>query len=153
MYIRFLRRCISLALLGSVAGCATQNVSNPGDITLEHALVDTVKALAAAQREGKAIHSNFGFYGCTVTAVFNVAATAGQENKLSLTAAGPPVAILPVTLGGSGSFDSTASGTRSNTVTVVLATKPCMAKASGDGKAPNQTVNLKDPGPIYMMVP
>jgi hypothetical protein len=152
-----------ISIIGCLSGCATQTVSNPSDITLEHALVDTVDALAAAHKEGQTIHSNFGYYGCTITAVFNVSATAGQDNKLSLTASGPPVSVFPVNIGATGSEESTASGTRVNTVTVVLATKPCISKASGGGgaavapghaapAAADPAANLSDPPPLFNQI-
>lgn len=112
-----------------LAGCATQNVSNPSNITLAHALVDTADALNAAYLESKRNGRTFGFEGCTITAVFNVSATAGEDNKLSLAAA-PPAAIFPVGASAGATFESTASGSRGNTVTVLLATPQCMEKAS-----------------------
>jgi hypothetical protein len=143
MYIRFLRGWVLLSLFGCVAGCATQPVADPNAINLKQALVDTVDALAAAHEESIINHENFGFYGCTVTAAFNISATAGQENKLALSAAPPAAAVLPVSLGGSASFDSTASGTRGNTVTVVFATKPCLAKAAGSDTSGNTAKSTK----------
>ena len=132
---------IASPLICCLAGCASQDVADPNAITLKQALVDTVDALDAAHQESLLHRTNFGFYGCTVTAVFNISATAGQDNKLALTASGPPAKILPVTLGASGSFESTASGTRGNTVTVVLATKPCLAKAAASAGATGSTGN------------
>ncbi|WP_294534364.1 hypothetical protein [uncultured Rhodoblastus sp.] len=139
MYSRYLLRIIPLPLLFFVAGCASQNVADPNAITLKQALVDTVDALDAAHQESLLHRTNFGFYGCTVTAVFNISATAGQDNKLALTASGPPATILPVSLGASGSVESTASGTRGNTVTILLATKPCLASAGGGSGASGGT--------------
>lgn len=131
-----------------LAGCmATQDVARPSDITLENALVDTVDALAAAKARGRQKNTHMGFYGCSVTAVFNVTASATDSRKLALTASGPPVAIFPVTLGGSASTEATASGSRANTVTVVLGTKYCLlnAKAS-EVKAPGKPGKKSDEG-------
>ena len=148
--MRFRRTFVTLMapnLIFNLAGCAaTQNVSNPSNITLEHALVDTVDALNAARAESIKKDTHFGFYGCSVTAVFNVSATAGQDNKLSLSASGPPVSILPVTIGGAASTESTASGTRANTVTVVLGTKYCLPNV--------KATSIKTPsGPIIKSSP
>lgn len=78
-------------------------------------LIDTADALAAAHRESVRNRTNF----------FNISATAGQDNKLALSS-NPPVTIFP--LGGTVCYDSAASGTRGNTVTVVLASKACTGK-------------------------
>jgi len=114
-----------------LTGCATQDIADPQRITLQEALVDTANALNAAYEAGEKNGRKFGFYGCTVTAVFNVSATAAQHNQLALSASSPSTPALPVSLGSSASFDSTATGARGNTVTVVLATKPCLEAASG----------------------
>lgn len=148
-----LRPCVRVGLLatllGLTTGCAVQNVSQPGNITLEHALVDTADALAAAHNEAKKNGTFFGLYACSVTAVFNVSATAGDENKVSLTSS-PPFAVFPI--GGSASFDSTASGTRGNTVTVVLASPaPACASKTAGSPAPAPSPGPKpapSPAPI-----
>lgn len=130
----------TIALIGLTGCAATQNVSDPHAITLKDALVDTVDALKAAHDRSVKDHTHFGFYGCSVTAVFNVSATGTQDNKLSLTASGPPATILPVTFVGAASSEATASGTRGNTVTVVLGTKYCLPNASAS--------EIKKPAPV-----
>lgn len=120
------------------AGCvATQHVADPAAISLQHALVDTVDALSAANSTARSRGTNFGFYGCSVTAVFNVSATANQDNKLALSAVAD---VVPVTLTGTASSEAVATGTRANTVTVVLNTPYCM---------PGSKVSPPDrPGPV-----
>jgi hypothetical protein len=129
-----------------LAGCAaTQSVSDPNTITLEHALVDTVDALNAAHAEALRNGRNFGFYGCSVTAVYNISATGTQDNKITVTGSGPPAAVVPIAIGGTFSSESTASGTRGNTVTVVFDTKYCVpSKTSGTG------TNAKGPPPVFL---
>ena len=116
----------------TLVGCAaTQTVSDPNTITLEHALVDTVDALNAAHAEALRNGRNFGFYGCSVTAVYNISATGTQDNKITVTGSGPPAAVIPVSIGGTFSSEATASGTRGNTVTVVFNTKYCAPNIKG----------------------
>jgi hypothetical protein len=121
----------------ALAGCtATPNVVEPNQITLSQAMRDTVDALADAREEGRLRQTNLGFYPCTVTAVFNISATGTKDNKLAVgMTGGPPAAIAPVTLNVSGSSEATQTGTRGNTVTLVLATSTCMPQASGAAQA------------------
>jgi hypothetical protein len=132
MSLNTFRQTLTMLVTGlGLAGCAaTQDVSDPNRITLSDAMVSTVDALSAANAESIKDKTNFGFYGCSVTAVFNVSATKTQDNKLALTASAP-VSILPVTVGATGSSEATASGTRASTVTVVLDTKYCFPNAGG----------------------
>ncbi len=79
-----------------------------------------------------------GANGGLATTVFNVSATGTQDYKLALTAASPPN-VIPICIGGSASTEATASGTRGNTVTLVLATPYCLpdskvAASAGAGK-------------------
>ena len=109
-----------------LCGCAaTQSVSDPNAITLEHALVDTVDALKAANYEAKRNGEFYGYYGCSVTAVYNISASGTQDNKITLTGSAPATQVVPIALGGTFSSEATASGTRGNTVTVVFDTKYC----------------------------
>ena len=137
MILGLLRSNLVIIFSACTAGCAVQNVADPANISLEKALVDTVDALAAANARGKQRHTRFGFYGCSVTAVYNISATATQDNKLGLTAAGPAVPIVPIAYTGSLTSQATATGTRGNTVTVVLNTPYCMpnARAAPSGKS------------------
>jgi hypothetical protein len=115
----------SLAI-NMLCGCAaTQSVSDPNAITLEHALVDTVDALKAANYEARRNGELFGYYGCSVTAVYNISASGSQDNKITLTGSAPATQVVPIALGGTFSSEATASGTRGNTVTVVFDTKYC----------------------------
>lgn len=118
--------------IGALAGCVThQTVVEPNQITLSKAMVDTVDALAAARAEGLARQTNFGMYACTVMAVFNISATGTVDNKIALgVSGGPPAAVAPVTVNLSGSNEVTESGTRGNTVTLVLATPECLPQAA-----------------------
>jgi hypothetical protein len=123
-------RVTSLIIISTwSAGCAVQNVVDPGTVTLERALVDTVDALAAAHAESVKRGTNFGFYGCSVTAVYNISASATQNNKITLGAAGPPVPIVPISYTGQVSSEAQAQGNRGNQVTVVLNTPYCMPNA------------------------
>jgi hypothetical protein len=140
---------VTICLSGLVAGCANQNISDPKTIGLDQALVETVKALKAAQDEAAKDRTNFGFYGCSVTAIFNVSATGGQDNKLVVNASSPPATtIVPINLGVTGTAESTASGTRSNTVTVVLDTKLCASntKAAASLAGPSRVLDAFTPG-------
>ena len=142
-----MQRTLALAAgiigVGALAGCtAQQTVVEPNQITLSKAMVDTVDALADARAEGLARHTNFGLYACTVTAVFNISATGTADNKLAVgVSGGPPAAVAPVTVNVSGSSEATQSGTRGNTVTLVLAANECLPKPpsvaapAGGGKA------------------
>jgi len=140
-------KIVAVVVTMSLAGCtAVQNVADPGSITLEKALVDTVDALSAARARSIRNKTDFGFYGCTVTAVFNISATATQDNKVTLTAAGPPANIFPIALNGMASSEGTASGMRGNTVTVVLGTKYCLTNekaASGIKGVPKKVMNVQ----------
>jgi len=128
---------------GALAACAAQQtVVEPNQITLSKAMIDTVDALADARAEGLTRHTNFGLYACTATAVFNISATGTADNKVALgVSGGPPAAVAPVTVNISGSSEATQTGTRGNTVTVVLATNECLPKPpsaappAGGGKA------------------
>lgn len=112
----------------SLGGCAAnQEIVDPSKVTLEQALVDTVDALAEARQRSMERNTNFAFYGCTVTASFNVSATQTVGTKLALSATGgPPAAIAPISINLSGSRETSDSGTRGNVVTVVLATPGCL---------------------------
>lgn len=133
-------------------GCAaTQTVSNPNTITLKNALVDTVDALNAAHAEAKKNGQYFGFYGCSVTAVYNISATATQDNKLTLSASGPPATVVPISIGSTLSSEATASGTRGNTVTVVFNTKYCMPNG-GNAKS-GKGGGLEKPPIIFVQPP
>lgn len=115
-----------------LSGCAaTQSVTDPNTITLEHALVDTVDALNAANAEARRNGRFFGYYGCSVTAVYNVSATGTQDNKVTITGSAPATQVIPVSIGGTFSSEATASGTRGNTVTVVFDTKYCFPNGAG----------------------
>jgi hypothetical protein len=124
-----------LATSIGITGCATQDVADLNKISLEHALVDTEHALLAAHAEAKRNRTYFGLYACSVTAVYNISATAGEDNKLSLSAA-PPVKLVPINLSATETLESTASGTRANTVTVVLSNPACSSKTGGNTKPP-----------------
>jgi hypothetical protein len=128
--------------IATLTGCAaTQQVAEPSTITLEHALVDTVDALNAANAEARSNGKFFGFYGCSVTAVYNISATGTQDNKVTLTGSTAPAsAVVPISIGGTFSSDATASGTRGNTVTVVFDTKYCFPNS-----AAAKAVAIKEP--------
>ena len=96
-------------------------------------MVDTVDALNAANRRSRQLHTDYKFYGCSVTAVYNISATANMDNKVALTATGPTPPVVPIGFGGSVSSEAQASGTRGNQVTVVLETPYCM---QGTGPKP-----------------
>jgi len=136
MFRQFWQCALPLALSAWSAGCAVQNVADPTRITLEQAMVDTVHALNSANVESKRLGTHFGFYGCSVTAVYNISATATADNKVALSATGPTPPLVPIGFGGSISSDVSTSGTRGNTVTVVLETPYCM-----------QNTGAKPPGP------
>jgi hypothetical protein len=106
-----------------------QNVADPARISLEQAMVDTVDALNAANRRSKALHTDYRFYGCSVTAVYNISATATVDNKVGLSATGPTPPIVPIAYAATLSSDVNTSGTRGNTVTVVLETPYCMQQS------------------------
>jgi hypothetical protein len=130
------RTGVLLMLTGYLAGCATQDVADPSKISLERALVETEDALIAAHQEASSYvrHGGtyFGLYACSVTAVYNISATAGEDNKLSLSAS-PAIKIVPITA--TGSLESTASGTTGNTVTVNLSNPYCSSsKSTGGGQ-------------------
>jgi hypothetical protein len=129
MIHRFWRYALSVTLSAWSAGCAVQNVADPAQISLEHAMVDTVKALAAANRTSNQLHTDYKFYGCSVTAVYNISATATVDNKVGLSATGPTPPAVPIAYAGSISSDVNTSGTRGNTVTVVLETPYCMQQS------------------------
>jgi hypothetical protein len=126
MIPRFWRCALSLTLSAWSAACAVQNVADPARISLEQAMVDTVDALNAANRRSKHLHTDYKFYRCSVTAVYNISATATVDNKVGLTATGPTPPVVPIAYAGSISSEAQASGTRGNTVTVVLETPYCM---------------------------
>jgi hypothetical protein len=149
--------CVALL----VTGCtAHQRVSEPSGITLSKAMRDTVDALAAAREQGAKYDPKFGFYPCTVTAVFNVSATGTADNKTNIgVSGGPPPEIAPVSANLSVSNEETESGTRGNTVTLVFATKECLPQAA-DGadrsKTPEKAKNPQPPrnsqdGPIFQI--
>lgn len=140
-----LRTGVLVILSGYLSGCATQDVADPNKISLEHALYDTEVALIGAHEEAKKYGTYFGLYACSVTAVFNISATAGEDNKLALSVA-PPVKILPIDATGSASFKSTASGTRGNTVTVNLANPAC-SSSKATGGTPSVAVMAPAPKP------
>jgi hypothetical protein len=128
---------MALSLSAGLVGCASQDVANPGNITLTNALTDTVDAIYAARKESIRIQQReglppIGLSPCTVTAKFSVAAKATSDQKLSLTAAAPTVTVIPVSLGASA--EATVSGERSNTVEVVFNNRYCGAGSSGAGK-------------------
>ena len=120
-----------------ISGCATQSVSDPRNISLRQAMVETVDALSAANKRGKELGTGFAFYGCSITAVYNISATANQDNKLSLAAGLPSTA--PVSLSGNVSAEATAAGSKGNTVTLILDTPYCLPNS----KAKPPTVTPK----------
>jgi hypothetical protein len=145
---RLLNRAWPLVVSVGLCGCANQYVADANNITLQDALTDTVDALYAAHKENALIHQRdkklthgIDLFVCNVTAKFNVDAKAAYDQKLSLTAGGPPITIIPVSLGGTVSNEATGSGERTNTVTVLLATKYngttlCSSKGSAGAGAP-----------------
>jgi hypothetical protein len=145
MLQRFIRIQMLLTVSIGIAGCATQDVADPHKISLERALVETEDALLAAHAEAKRNHTYFGLYACSVTAVYNISATAGEDNKLSLTAA-PPVKLVPINASATASLESTASGTVGNTVTVNLSNPGCSAKSGKPGGVP--VMLPKKPSPV-----
>ena len=122
------------------SSCATQSVSDPRNISLKQAMVETVDALSAANARGKELGTGFAFYGCSITAVYNISATANQDNKLSLAAALPSTA--PVSLSGNVSAEASAAGSKGNTVTLVLDTPYCLpnSKAKPPSVAPRPVI-------------
>jgi hypothetical protein len=138
---RLLTAIFTLIAGTCLSGCAaTQSVTDPNTITLEHALVDTVDALNAANAEARRNGRFFGYYGCSVTAVYNVSATGTQDNKVTITGSAPATQVIPVSIGGTFSSEANASGTRGNTVTVVFDTKYCFPNGAG-----TKAGNLKPP--------
>jgi hypothetical protein len=144
-----MRNCTGVALVfvaSGLAGCATatQTVTDPNTITLKQALVDTVDALAAAHTESKNKFTNFGFYGCSLTAVYNISASGTQDNKITITASSPAATLAnPLSLGGTASSEATAQGSRGNTVTLVLDTPYCFPNVK-----PPTPSKLPTPGPV-----
>src|SRR5262245_39359835 len=120
MFRQFWQCALPLALSAWSAGCAVQNVADPAGISLEQAMVETVRALDSAHAESKRRGTHYGFYGCSVTAVYNISASATVDNKVGLSATGPTPPVVPIAYGGTISSDVNTSGTRGNTVTVVL---------------------------------
>jgi hypothetical protein len=133
----------ALATSACLAGCANQELVEGRNITLQDALVDTVKSLNAAREAGK--NSAIGLNVCSVTVKFNVDAKATYEDKLGLTAGPAPVAVVPVPLTATASTDLTGAGERINTITVVLATANskkaaiCKTAAGGAGTTGTST--------------
>ena len=140
--------CLALAL--GCAGCArTQapsEIAPANAITLQKAMEDTMDALYGARARAISYGGPlFGLYACTVTAVFNISASATAENKLSLgVSGGPPPAVAPVSINLQGGTTATTNGSRGNQVTLTLATPECR-DVLGGGKGSDST-NKAKPG-------
>jgi hypothetical protein len=90
--------------------------------------------------------TRFGFYGCSVEAVYKISASATQDNKLGLEASGPPATVVPIHYGGTLDLQSKAEGKRENTVTVELKTPYCMpnAKVQPPGPPPREATGCQN---------
>ncbi len=114
------------------ACAAEQNVANPNTITLRKALVDTVDAINAGHEEAQRNGHFYGFYACKLTAVFAISAQDVNGRSISLNASSP-ASVVPISIGGTAAATDTATGARSNTVTVEFDTPDCMPNAKPSG--------------------
>jgi hypothetical protein len=124
---------LSVISVVALSACvsARQDVVEPNAVTLEQAMRDVVDSLSVAKAESDAKGGPYGFYGCTVTVVFNINATGTKDNKLTLgVSGGPPASVAPVTVNLTGSSEATATGTRGNTITMVFGSEDCLPQAS-----------------------
>jgi hypothetical protein len=99
----------ALLLLG-VAGCAGQPTSS---VTLQQAMIDTVDAIEAANKEAAAKGAIPGLEPCSLTASFSVSSSGTVGKSLSL-GVGAPLPVAGATLGGSGTAGTSGSNTVGN---------------------------------------
>jgi hypothetical protein len=119
--------------LTACLGSANRVVPEPGEITLQDALVSTVQALNAAYQEArKPGVVQMGYYPCTLTANYNISATGVTGNKIGGTIGG---GIQGVTLSANASREDTLTGTRGNTVQVVFASSLCLPSQAAPANA------------------
>jgi len=128
-----LRHLIGLCVW-PLAACVTQPqqvVPRPTDVDIQHAVMQIRDAIVAAQDKSKKDQQYAGMYPCTAQAVFNVTASANQQNTIVLDAAiKPPVPASP-SLGLSDSYVAGANASRGNQITITFASSLCMTSANG----------------------
>jgi|GEM_PF-4144807 hypothetical protein len=103
--------CVCFAVF--FTGCSNNPVPKPGAITLENALVDTVKSIKAMEKEAGNVH--LGFLP-EVTATFNISATETDKDNLYVEIGAPANPYVSGKLGNV--YESTYVGTRGNQITV-----------------------------------
>lgn len=117
--MRYLHKLLYCAFIGApVSGCASYYIPPPTTITLQDALVDSVRAYKAAQRAGL---GDVRLLPCVLEIKFNVTGAASDTDKLGLTA-GSTAGVIPASLALTGSVEQSISGGRQNTVTATFAT-------------------------------
>jgi hypothetical protein len=117
--MRYSHRLLFSIFIGvPVSGCASNYIPPPTTITLQDALVDSVRAYKAAQRAGL---GDVRLLPCALEIKFNVTGSASDTDKLGLTA-GPAAGVIPASLALSGSVEQSISGGRQNTVTATFVT-------------------------------
>jgi hypothetical protein len=130
-------RQVTLACLLALSACQVGPPKlgcDENNITLKQAMVGVVDSLAAAQLEGRAKNVVLGLNPCTVTVVFNIAATGVNHGEVGLSAGTPTTA--PVSVSAQGAAESSVTRYLGNTVTLVLASPECVkAGAAGGGGA------------------
>lgn len=117
-------RRLLLALPILVAGCAIGPTSSPeaNRITLQQAMVSTVDAIEAANKEAAKAGYLPGFQPCSLTAVFSINDAGTVTNQLTLGAGGT---VSGATLGAQGHGEVGNNHTVGNQVTLVLVSKDC----------------------------
>lgn len=131
--------------LGGCGGAARAVVDRPSDITLKAALTSTVDAIYAARAQSaalKAANGNvpLGLNVCTVSAVFNIAATGTDTRSVTGSVSTPPDLYVSATV--SGTSSSTATAIRGNQVTVTFTSPACN---------PVDTLGTKSPGDVVLL--
>ncbi len=100
------------------SGCGSYYIPQLTTITLQDALVDTVRAYKAAQRAGL---GDIKLMPCVLEVKFNVAGSASDADRLGLTA-GPSAGVIPASLALTGSVEQSISGSRQNNITATFVT-------------------------------
>lgn len=113
-----------------VGGCASNYIPQPTTITLEDAMVDSVRAFRAAQRAGL---GKIKMSPCILEVKFNVTGSATDSDKLGLTA-GSTAGVIPATLALTGSTEQSISGGRQNNITATFVTPYHECKSVTKGK-------------------
>jgi hypothetical protein len=146
-----MRGNVTAALLAlHLAGCGfylPAEVAKPGDITLENAMKDTGKSLAALRNELRDGGYRSGLIPEEVTVEFKVSAGANADNKLTIDATQPAKAGAFLLTGLKDEFTISNAASRGNTITIKLKslyTIPANAIALADW----QRGRPRDGGPI-----